>query len=254
LGLALGSFLNCAAYRLEVGESFLAGRSYCPECKHKLCWQDLVPLFSFVFLGARCRYCQKPISFRYPLVEISTAIIFLLIFNFQFPISGGFPIFDLQNILATIYLLISASLLIIIFIFDLKHYIIPDGAVFAAMAISGLWSLFFGQILNALGAAAAAALFFLLIFLISRGKWMGFGDVKLAFFMGLFLGFPKIIAALFLAFFIGAIIGICLIIFGKKKFSSEVPFGPFLIIGTFLALLSGENLINWYLGLISLSH
>jgi prepilin signal peptidase PulO-like enzyme (type II secretory pathway) len=183
-------------------------------------------------------------------VELATAILFVLVAYFSFP-----------DILTTGYFLIITSLLIVIFVFDLKHYIIPDGVIYPAITVSGIWYLVSGiflaaytkyQILNTIYSAIGAALFFLAIFLISRGKWMGFGDVKLAFFMGLFLGFPKILAALFLAFLIGAIIGVCLIIFGKKKFSSEVPFGPFLIMGTFLALFFGERLISWYLGFIAI--
>ncbi|MFH1401522.1 MAG: prepilin peptidase [Parcubacteria group bacterium] len=247
VGLVVGSFLNCAIYRLEKGENFLRGRSYCPNCRHQLSWQDLVPFFSFIFLRGKCRYCKKPISFQYPLVEISTAILFVFVAYFSFP-----------NFLVTSYLLLTTSLLIVIFVFDLKHYIIPDGAVFAAIIITLIYNLQFSifngfsifkfSILSAIG----AALFFLLIFLISRGKWLGFGDVKLAFFMGFFLGFPEILAALFLAFCIGAIMGVCLMVFGKKKFSSEIPFGPFLITGTFLALLFGEKFINWYLGFVTI--
>jgi len=239
-GLAIGSFLNCVIYRLEVGKSFLKGRSYCPNCRHQLSWQDLIPVFSFLFLHGECRYCKKSISWQYPLVEIATAILFVMAAYFSFP-----------DFLATGYWLLVTSLLVVIFIFDLKHFIIPDGAVYSAIALSCVWALASGQIFNAVS-AIGAALFFLAIFLLSRGRWMGFGDVKLSFFMGLFLGFPNISAALFLAFLIGAIMGVCLILFGKKKFSSEVPFGPFLIAGTFLALFFGEKLINWYLGFITI--
>ncbi len=100
---------------------------------------------------------------------------------------------------------------------------------------------------NSILSALVAALFFLLIVLISRGRWMGVGDIKLAFLMGLFLGWPNILVALFLAFFIGAIIGIGLIIAGKKKMKSEVPFGPFLVAGTFLSLFFGEQIFSLYL-------
>jgi leader peptidase (prepilin peptidase) / N-methyltransferase len=244
LGLIIGSFLNCVVFRLEKEESFLKGRSYCPNCRHQLTWLDLIPVFSFLFLGGKCRYCKKKISWQYPLVEISTAILFVLVAYFSFP-----------DFLTTSYLLLTTSLLLVIFIFDLKHYIIPDGAIFSAIGIALVYDLLRSDLLgrsDLLISAIGAALFFLAIFLISKGKWMGFGDVKLAFFMGLFLGFPKILVALFLAFLIGAIIGVCLIIFGKKKFSSEVPFGPFLIIGTFLALFFGEKLITWYLGVITI--
>lgn len=256
LGLAVGSFLNCIIYRLEKEESPLKGRSYCPKCKHQLSWQDLIPVFSFLILRGRCRYCQKSISWQYPLVEISTALLFILIFFYS----------QANILLSTFYFLLS-SFLIIIFVYDLKHYIIPDRIVFPAIVLAFLYQVFkiwdfefildFGfRVLDLkplLSAAVAAILvsgFFLSIFLISRGKAMGFGDVKLTFFMGLFLGFPDIIVALFLAFLLGAIIGVGLIIAGRKKLKSEVPFGPFLVAGTFAALFFGSQIVSWYLGVL----
>lgn len=236
LGLMAGSFLNCVIYRSEEKKSFLKGRSFCPYCKHQLSWQDLIPVFSFLFLKGKCRYCQKPISWQYPLVEISTALIFLLVFNFQL----------------SIFNFIIAPLLIIIFVYDLKHYIIPDKIIYPAVGIAFIYNLLrlilepgrfsFGVF----WAALAATGFFTAIVLISRGKWMGIGDIKLAALMGLILGFPGILVALFLAFFIGAAVGVGLIAAGKKKLSSEVPFGPFLVTGTFIALFWGEKLLNWY--------
>jgi leader peptidase (prepilin peptidase) / N-methyltransferase len=251
-GLIIGSFLNCIVYRLEKGDSFLRGRSYCPKCKHQLSWKDLIPLFSFFVLGGKCRYCKNKISFRYPLVELVTGIIFVLLFwKFGFDWLSGFGIWNF------LYLSVISCFLIIIFIHDLKTYLIPDGVVFGAIAVSGIWYLVSGiffaaytkyQILSTVYSAFGAALFFLAIFLVSRGNWMGFGDVKLAFLLGLFLGWPKILVGLFLGFFIGAIMGVAMIIFGKKKMSSEVPFGPFLVAGTFIALFFGQEIINWYSG------
>jgi len=238
-GLFVGSFLNCVIYRLEKKESFLRGRSYCPKCRHKLNWYDLIPIFSFLALAGKCRYCHKKISIQYPLVELATGLIFLLCF-----------------LLAPYQALFWCGVfcfLIIIFVYDLKHYIIPDKILLPAILVVFLYNLFFHfkfLLFNFLPAAFTAGIFFLMIFLISRGKWLGFGDVKLVFLMGLLLGFPNILVALFLAFFFGAIIGIGLIIFGKKKLKSEIPFGPFLITGTFIAMLWGEELIDWYLGLI----
>ena len=133
--------------------------------------------------------------------------------------------------------------LIIIFVYDLKHYIIPDKVIFPAIGIALIFNYY--SILSAL----AAAVFFLTIVLISRGKWMGIGDIKLAFLMGLFLGWPNIVVALFSAIFLGAIMGIGLIMSGRKTLKSEVPFGPFLVFGTFLALFWGESLINFYFSL-----
>ena len=262
-GLFVGSFLNCVIYRLALPNfSFwknlggLKNRSFCPKCRHKLNWYDLVPVFSFLILRGKCRYCGEKISWQYPLVELATAILFTLIFNFS---AFGGPTAGWQfylNLITTLYLFIIASLLIIIFVYDLKHYIIPDKVLFPAILLVLIFNFSpYGRspeggqfsILSALGAAG----FFLLIFLISRGTWLGFGDVKLVFLMGLILGFPNILAALFLAFFFGAIIGIGLIIFGKKKLKSEIPFGPFLITGTFIAMLWGKELITWYLSFIT---
>lgn len=251
-GLTVGSFLNCVIYRLEQKQSFLKGRSYCPYCKHTLFWQDLIPVFSFLILRGKCRYCKKPISLQYPLVEIATAVLFVLIFwirnkisfssvNFGFDLTFGF------------WILIS-SFLIIIFVYDLKHFIIPDKIIYPAIAIALIYNFYqlltthylLPTVLNNLYAALGAAGFFLFIVLVSRGKWMGVGDIKLAFLMGLLLGFPYILVALFFSFLIGAIIGIGLILAKRKTMKSEVPFGPFLVTGTFTALFLGEAIINWY--------
>jgi len=242
-GLVVGSFLNCVIYRLETGENFLRGRSLCPNCKHILEWKDLIPILSFILLKGKCRYCGKKISFQYPIVEFLTGFLFFLISKFYF-----FPII-FQNSLTTIYLLLTTSFLIVIFFFDFKHYLIPDRVIYPAILVSLTFLFLYPKsyILNPLCSAFGASLFFFFIYLISKGKWMGFGDVKLAFLIGLFLGFPKILVALFFAFFIGALIGIGLILAKKKTLKSEVPFGPFLITGAFLALFFGENLIPWYL-------
>ena len=261
-GLAVGSFLNCVIYRLEKKESFLKGRSFCPHCKHILNWQDLIPLFSFLFLKGKCRYCQKRISLQYPLVELATAFLFVLTFwilDFEIGLTFGFWILII-------------CFLIIIFVYDLKHYIIPNKVIYPAIIVVllyrlfeilnfghwdffGIWDLGFGilkPIANPILSAVVASGFFLSIVLISRGKWMGLGDVKLAFFIGLFLGFPNVLVALFLSFLIGAIIGLGLISVGEKTLRSEVPFGPFLVIGTFIAMFLGDNLINWYLNLFKI--
>jgi leader peptidase (prepilin peptidase)/N-methyltransferase len=240
LGLTIGSFLNCVIYRLEIDKSFLVGRSFCPQCKHILSGQDLIPVLSFLFLKGKCRYCHKPISIQYPLVELATGLLFLLIFyNTSY------------NLFQAAYFLIISCFLIIIFIYDLKHYLIPDQVTYSAIALAFLYNLLNIQYLmsNTIYAALGASGFFLLIYLISSGQWLGFGDVKLAFLMGLFLGFPNILVALFLSFFIGAIVGLLLIAKGKKTLKSEVPFGPFLAIGTITAFLYGQQLIDWYSGL-----
>lgn len=217
-GLIVGSFLNCVIYRLaltpklgsdglEKKQSFLTGRSYCPKCKHQLNWYDLIPILSYLLLFGKCRYCKKSISFQYPLVELATGLLFLAVFNPEYAVR-------------TLYLLLITCFLVVIFVYDLKHYIIPDKIVFPAIGIALFYSLFLlftgdyslSHFLSMIYAGILPALFFFLIFIISKGKWLGFGDVKLVFFMGLFLGFPEILAALFLAVFLGGIIGIGFII------------------------------------------
>lgn len=246
LGLLVGSFLNSVIYRLEKGESALQGRSYCPHCKHTLSWQDLVPVLSFVLLRGKCRYCSKPISFQYPLVELVTGALFVFVYALVgLSLNGA-------------YLFAIASLLVVIFIYDLKHYLIPDKILYPAIALAGAWRLFevwslgdWGLIeIWSLVIGILPTLFFLAIYLLSRGAWMGFGDVKLAVFMGLFLGWPNILVALFIAFLLGAGVGITLILARKKNLRSQVPFGPFLIMGTFLALFFGNAIVDWYLGLL----
>lgn len=245
LGLIIGSFLNCVIYRLEENKSFLKGRSFCPKCKHVLAWYDLIPILSFLYLRGRCRYCKKKISLQYPLVELATGFLFVFIYDFLMSDSRG-----TSDIL--FYFVIS-GFLIIIFVYDLKHYLIPDQVIYPAIGITLIYDLLIYDIhgmSEIFASALGAAGFFLAIVLISRGKWMGAGDIKLAFLMGLILGWPNILVALFFAFFSGAIIGIGLVLAKSKSFKSEVPFGPFLAAGTLMAMFYGQNLINWYLNLL----
>lgn len=246
-GLTIGSFLNCVIYRLEKKEK-LTGRSYCPHCKHKLIWMDLVPVFSFLFLGGKCRYCRKKISAQYPVVEIATGLIFLFVFNQT--ISNNE--LTINNFIITFFLFLVSCFLIIIFVYDLKHYIIPDKVLFPAIAATFLYQLITNYkflIFNSLWAGLSVFLFFWIIFLISYGKWIGFGDCKIAILLGLLLGFPNILVGLFLAFFFGAIIGVGLIYFNKKGLKSEIPFAPFLIAGTCISFFWGSGIINWYTSL-----
>ena len=241
-GVCIGSFLNCYIYRLEQ-EKTLNGRSFCPNCKHFLSWLDLFPVFSFLFLKGKCRYCKEKISIQYPLVELAGGILFLAIFN---------P----HNILQSVFYWLISCFLIIIFVYDLKHYIIPDKILFPAIIITLVFNLIppynFHQIIfNFVGAAVASG-FFLAIFVFSKGKWMGFGDVKLAILMGLLLGLANVLVALFLAFFFGAIIGVIMMVFEKKNLRSEIPFGPFLIAGTFSAIFFGSQIIQWYMSLFQI--
>lgn len=240
LGLCIGSFLNVVILRLETSQS-LGGRSHCPHCKHGLSWFDLIPVFSFLFLGGKCRYCKAKISIQYPLVEIATATLFLLIFTV-----------NSQSALVLCFMLYVSCSMIVIFIYDLKHFIIPDKILFPAIIVALLFQILNfkfqipAPIINYLLAALLASAFFLAIYLISQGRGLGFGDVKLAILMGLLLGFPNILVALLLAFWLGAIVGLSAMALHKKGLKSELPFAPFLIAGTFIALFWGQPIINWY--------
>lgn len=260
-GLCVGSFLNVVISWLEGGRSGLLGRSFCDNCQKTLQWYELIPLFGFLFLKGRCRSCKAKIPLQYPLVELSTGILFLISY-FLF----------LNHFLFLIFYLIIVSLLIVLFVYDCKHYQIPDiiiypalGLAFLHVILSGIkWSEgsrgsakqpvakatfqeatgFFAPLSGAqndlvsfLFAALIAAGFFAFLVLISKETWMGWGDVEIAGLMGLLLGWPKVLPALFLAFLIGAIYGIILIGLKKKKMKSQVPFGPFLIGSTVLLML-----------------
>jgi len=199
---------------------------------------DLIPVFSFLFLRGRCRYCKEPISWQYPLVELATGLLFVLtltkLSNATMVVMPGFYYFAV------------ICFLIIVFVYDLKHYLIPDTVVYSAIALTFLYLICCRWDIEHIWAALGLAGFFLVIVLISREKWMGWGDVKLGFLIGLVLGWPATLLAVFLATSLGAIIGVGLILAGKKKMKSEVPFGPFLVAGTLTVLFFGEKIMNWY--------
>lgn len=251
-GLVIGSFLNVLIYRLPQNKS-LFGRSFCPNCQKKISWQDNIPLVSYFLLGGKCRKCHSPISWYYPLVELATGVLFVLTFwgflkeNLQFTIypSASLRASNFQFVLSIIYHLIIFSSLIVVFFTDLKYGIIPDKVVFTATIITFIFlisqypNLLISNFLSGIGASA----FLGLLFLITRGRGMGLGDVKLAFLMGLFLGFPKIIPAFYLAFLTGAAVSLILILAGKKRFGQTISFGPFLVLGTILVFFFHEKIL-----------
>lgn len=263
----------------------LGGRSHCPKCGHQLAWQDLVPVLSFVLLKGRCRYCQKAISWQYPIVELATGILFVFLAATIYPelverskLAFDFASLRSGNIFELLFYLFITSCLIVIFVSDLKYFIIPDEIIwwgagvtflyrlleifnfriwdlFGNFTLSGVegWKLEIGN-LKTFGfyliSALAASAFFLAIVFVTRGKGMGLGDAKLAFLMGLILGWSQILVALLLAFVSGALVGLILILAGKAKMKSEIPFGTFLAANTFLIMLLGEKILIRYINLI----
>ncbi|HEX9503792.1 MAG TPA: prepilin peptidase [Patescibacteria group bacterium] len=254
-GLIIGSFLNAVIYRLKSGESFLFTRSHCPSCKHELAAQDLVPLFSFLLLRGRCRYCSKKISWQYPLIELSTAVSFILL---ALNLESG--IWNLEFY----YLLTVICFLIVIAVFDYKHYLILDKVVFPALGLAIIWniyqdlaahSLFTTRshfIAGILGALLVSG-FFGLQYFVSQGRWIGFGDVKLGLFLGSLFGLKISIVMLVIAYFVGALVGVGLVLLNRKTFASKLPFGVFLSFSAIIMLLYGYQITDWYFKLIGLT-
>lgn len=240
-GLIVGSFLNAVIFRLYKEESFLFGRSHCNYCKHELNAWDLIPVLSFIILGGRCRYCHKKISWQYPLIELTTALLFvLLVYNY------GLRITD-YGLWAQ---LVFVCFLIVIAVFDFKHYLILDKVVYPAFVLALIWSIVNGNIVNSLYGALLVAGFFGLQYYISDGRWIGFGDVKLGLFLGTLFGLKYSLIMLFIAYFLGAIVGLALVLTNRKKFSSKLPFGVFLSISGIIMLLYGNQITDWYFRLI----
>jgi len=234
-GLIIGSFLNCLIWRLHTGES-LFGRSYCPKCKKQIAWYDNLPVVSYFLLAGKCRECGKAISWQYPTVELATGILFVLAFvnHFQFSI----------EILRDWFII---SVMIVIFIYDLRWYMILDIVTLPACLIILIANLILGLSLwNLLISGIIGGSFFLIQFIISQGKWIGGGDIRLGLLMGLALGWPGVIMAIIISYFLGSIVGLGLIAAGKKQWGSEVPLGVFLAFGTLVTLFWQAEILNWY--------
>jgi len=247
-GLIVGSFLNALIYRTHQKKSIFSGRSICPNCRKQLKAKDLVPIFSFLMLKGKCRYCQKPISAGYPLVELITGLTFAILYRYFLP----------QNLVGWLTFtlwIFTSSLLIAAFVYDLKWQILPDKLLIPAIVAGLIYILLMATIFtqpnilyNLLG-ASIVALFFFALWFVSKGRWIGDGDIRLVFLMGLLIEPSKLIVALLVGFNLAAVISLILLFTGKKKRTDRIPLGPFLIIGTFVGLLFAQPMINWYLRL-----
>lgn len=248
MGLVVGSFLNVVIYRLKIdsstGKAFLdlSGRSKCPNCKKELTFFELIPLISYLALSGKCSGCQKPISPQYPIVELLSGLI----------LAGTVYFFGFSNIY-TYFVAVILLILVAIAFYDLKKMIIPDILLYPLYALILIYDI----IKIAKGDADIAQLFFglllggglfLIFVLVSHERWMGWGDVKLGFALGLFLGFRDIIVGHMVAFIVGAIVSVILIWLKNKKIKDEIPFGPYLVLGAIIAVFFGKRIIEWYLG------
>jgi prepilin signal peptidase PulO-like enzyme (type II secretory pathway) len=243
-GTVVGSFLNVVSLRFNTGQG-IHGRSMCMSCGKQLTWLELVPIFSFLFQNGACKKCQSKISWQYPLVEFAAGAIFVLIF-FRFP-----PTTPIASLMTFIYV-VTACLLLVITVYDIKHKIIPDRFVYTFDAVAlvslfvggsswwhvpGIWSLVSGPLL---------ALPFALVWLISKGTWMGLGDAKLVLGIGWLLGIGNGINALILAFWIAAAVSVIWLLVTYRRFKprTEIPFGPYLILGMYLVLFFNIQVLD----------
>ena len=236
-GLCVGSFLNLCIDRLPLRQSIITPPSHCPVCNRKIAVVDLVPLFNYLWLRGRCRYCHAPIPIRLPIVELVTGLLFAFLYwNFGLSPELGMSI-------------VYASLLILIFVIDLEHQLILNKVIYPgiliAFAFSFLWPEL-GVVSSLIGGAIGLAL--MLLSLIVYPKGMGEGDVKLAIMVGLMTGFPKVFVALLLSILIGGLVAALLLILRLRKRTEPIPFGPFLATTAMVTLLWGERIYQWYLG------
>jgi len=244
-GLIIGSFLNVVVSRGIKNEN-LGGRSYCDNCGKILAWYELMPILSYFIQRGKCRSCGFKIPLQYFLIELSTALLFVLTY-IKFSHSGNFSF---------IYYLITISFWIVLFIFDCKYYAIPDKIIFSAIGFSLLYTVFLiltntQNILDIIYSVLISTSLFLVLVVVSKEKWMGWGDVLLGIFLGLFLSdWQYALLALILSFIIGGMFAIILMLLRQKKFGDKLPFGPFLITGALIALFFGNQIISFYFKLI----
>jgi prepilin signal peptidase PulO-like enzyme (type II secretory pathway) len=263
LGLAFGSFVNALVWRLhEQGQhkktktkkadlSIVNGRSICPHCRHKLAWNDLIPVFSWVLLKGRCRYCKKAISKQYPAVELLGAVIFVASYVLW---PGGVHGAGDWVLLVT-WLAVSVGLLALA-VYDAKWMLLPNKIIYPTFFIAATGKLVYilgfaphkahDLLMWALSVAVASGIFWIL-FVVSSGKWIGFGDIRLGLITGTILGHPaNSFLMILMASVLGTLFALPGLLLGKKNLVSKLPYGPFLIGATALTLLFGDKILDWY--------
>jgi len=254
LGLIMGSFVNALVYRLHKKMPVMWDRSICTICGKQLKWWHNIPLISFIFLCGKCWFCKSKISWQYPLVELATGILFISAMKLA---ADRFDFGTNEFAVIVSYWLLVIIFLVIIFLYDLKHYLILDKvsvpAIIIFIVLDIVMFLFFGFSEYMLSKVVISVIigggWFLIQFVFSKGKWVGGGDIRLGILMGLILSWPNILTALFIAYVGGSLISLPLILLKKKGMKSQIPFGIFLVPATMIAMWWGNDLINWYLNL-----
>lgn len=240
-GAITGSFLNVCIYRIPNGLSIVLPSSFCPVCKTKIKWYDNIPILSYIFLKGKCRNCKAAISIRYPIVEVLSALVGLMLYK-KFGISVEF-----------VFWLVFSFCLIVLSFIDLDYYIIPDSINLLLAVLGIVFELFEENIIQSLiGAVFGFVLFYLVRLVFSKllkQEALGFGDVKFLGVVGLWEGYKGVLFSIFSASFVGSIIGISLMIIFGKAFKTKIPFGPFLAFGALLYIFIGKQLLYFLYGI-----
>lgn len=245
LGASVGSFVNVLIDRLPRRQDVFLTRSICESCKKKLFPWELVPIVSYLILRAKCKKCKKKIPARIFAVELICGLSYSIILSLHF-----FGVIEFVNVL---YLLVMLPIFIGIIFTDFEFGIIPDEFILSLVGISSVYLAFFQYtaIVNHLISGIGILLGFLMIFVATSGRGMGFGDVKLSFALGLFLGFPYVLISLYLAFLTGATVAIILVLWGKKKLKGDtIPFGPFLAVSSIATYFFGNVILSYIIKIL----
>lgn len=261
IGICWGSFANVLIDRGQKGKS-ISGRSKCDYCHYKLKWFDNIPILSFLVLKGKCRKCKKKLSWQYPVVEFLTGILFVIVFwflqaNSLFEINN----FGSHGLINLIYYFSIFYLLWVILVWDIKYMIISDWLVligttltflykFSETILAGNFLALNSPLLNGLLGGVVLGGFFGILYWYSKGKWIGGGDVKLGFWLGFLVGLNMIYFLILFSYTLGSFVAILLLILSKKKMKSEIPFGPFLVIGTWLIIFFKSEILNIWNNLI----
>lgn len=243
VGLAFGSFASALIHRLHTRDrSILGARSFCPKCANQLVARDLIPVVSFLINKFKCRFCKKPIAFRYPLLELGMAAIFFLTVSL---IGTG-------DITQMVFHLFIAFVFIVLTFYDFLFKEIPDQislpAIFIAILYAVLNQTF--TVTNLVIGIAIPVVFFGILHFGSKGRWLGGGDIRIGALMGALLGYPMVLAGLFFGYLFGSLyslIGLALKKFGRQ---TQIPFAPFLLLGTYVAMFWGRIILDWYFALL----
>lgn len=258
LGASVGSFISVVIHRINKNQKgIFFGRSKCPSCKKQLISLDLIPILSYAILKGKCRYCKQPISRNYLYLEIFTALLFVSIFlKFNFIINNVEGLYSINTSLLIQFILhlVYSIFLIAIFFYDLEFMVIPDLFLFPFIGISLISSLVMGNpnLINLLLAGIIMLIFFGGQILVSKGKWLGEGDLYLALSIGFILGWKLTLIFIVITYLIGAITSIVLLVNKQVKSKSQIAFAPFMVLATLVTFFFGDQILAWYLQTLSL--